>query len=87
MAVDYIEKRKSNQLDYRLEDIYFKSDEETIPGRKLIDAFDDYEYKLALIKINENKDNDKILHRIHIESRDMVKEYKREILKLSDYAK
>ncbi|HDW1686358.1 TPA: hypothetical protein RK339_003668 [Escherichia coli] len=87
MAEDYIEKRKSNQLDYRLEDIYFKSEEEIIPGHHLIVAFDDYEYKLALIKINENKDNDNLLNRIYIESCSMVKEYKREILKLGDYAK
>lgn len=87
MAEDYIEKRKSNQLDYRLEDIYFKSEEEIIPGHHLIVAFDDYEYKLALIKINENKDNDNLLNRIYIESCSMVNEYKREILKLGDYAK
>ncbi|EFQ5601670.1 hypothetical protein H2C45_004673, partial [Escherichia coli] len=87
MAEDYIEKRISNQLDYRLEDIYFKSDEDIIPGHHLIEAFDDYEYKLSLIKINENKDNGSLLHRIYIESCDMVKEYKREILKLGDYVK
>ncbi|HDD8737222.1 TPA: hypothetical protein PBP03_003406, partial [Escherichia coli] len=87
MAEDYIEKRRSNQLDYRLENIYFKSDEDIIPGHNLIVAFDDYEYKLALIKINENKDNGSLLHRIYIESCDMVKEYKREILKLGDYVK
>ncbi|EFH9775847.1 hypothetical protein M1V37_02550 [Escherichia coli] len=87
MAEDYIEKRKSNQLDYILEDIYFKSDEDIIPGHHLIVAFDDYEYKLSLIKINENKDNDNLLNRIYTESSSMVNEYKREILKLGDYAK
>lgn len=87
MAEDYIEKRKSNQLDYRLEDIYFKSEKELIPGYELDIAFDDYEYKLALIKINENEDNDNLLNRIYIESCSMVNEYKREILKLGDYAK
>ncbi|MCE4577659.1 hypothetical protein I5140_08960, partial [Escherichia coli] len=87
MAEDYIEKRKSNQLDYILEDIYFKSDEDIIPGHLLIVAFDDYEYKLSLIKINENKDNDNLLNRIYTESSSMVNEYKREILKLGDYAK
>ncbi|MCW3904049.1 hypothetical protein NW920_01880, partial [Escherichia coli] len=64
-----------------------KSDKDIIPGHNLIVAFDDYEYKLALIKINENKDNGSLLHRIYIESCDMVKEYKREILKLGDYVK
>ncbi|EFI2325697.1 hypothetical protein BEI09_002904, partial [Escherichia coli] len=87
MAEDYIEKRKYNQLDYILEDIYFKSDEDIIPGHHLIVAFDDYEFKLSLIKINENKDSDNLLNRIYTESSSMVKEYKREILKLGDYVK
>ena len=38
-------------------------------------------------EINENKDNDNLLNRIYTESSSMVNEYKREILKLGDYAK
>lgn len=53
----------------------------------MIVAFDDYEFKLSLIKINENKDSDNLLNRIYTESSSMVKEYKREILKLGDYVK
>lgn len=86
MIKNYIEQRKTGKNAVNLGQLYFSSESDVITGDQLSDAIDEYEKKLALMAINDNDDSDNLLCHIYIKSCEIVDEYKRETLKLGEYA-